>query len=86
MLRFSTRNNCCEFLAFYGVITQSVIQSFLKTLVCGASLSQFDYMLYYMLDNIEVMLNSSKNASSHILATAMGNQATMSSIDLNRVS
>ena len=24
---FSTRNNCCELLAFYGVITQSVIQS-----------------------------------------------------------
>ena len=36
---FSTRNNCCEFLAFYGVISQSVIQSFLKTPVCGASLS-----------------------------------------------
>ena len=28
-----------EFLAFYGVIIQSVIQSFLKTPVCGASLS-----------------------------------------------
>ena len=41
MLRFSTRNNCCEFLVFYGVITQSVIQSFLKTPVCGASLSHF---------------------------------------------
>ena len=37
---FSTRNNCCEFLAFYGVITQSDIQSFLKTPVCGTSLSQ----------------------------------------------
>ena len=24
---FSTRNNCCEFLAFYGVNTHSVIQS-----------------------------------------------------------
>ena len=36
---FSTRNNCCEFLASYGVISQSVIQSFLKTPVCGASLS-----------------------------------------------
>ena len=36
---FSTRNNCCEFLAFYGVVTQSVTQSFLKTPVCGASLS-----------------------------------------------
>ena len=23
---FSTRNNCCEFLAFYGVFTQRVIQ------------------------------------------------------------
>ena len=39
VLRFSTRNNCCEFLAFYGVTTQSVIQSFLKAPVCGASLS-----------------------------------------------
>ena len=29
----------CESLAFYGVNTQSVIQSFLKTPVCGASLS-----------------------------------------------
>ena len=27
MLRFSTRNNCCEFLAFYGVNSQSVIPS-----------------------------------------------------------
>ena len=36
---FSTRNNCCEFLASYGVIIQSVIQSYLKTPVCGASLS-----------------------------------------------
>ena len=36
---FLTWNNCCEFLAFYGDITQSVIQSFLKTSVCGASLS-----------------------------------------------
>ena len=25
MLRFSTRNNCCEFLAFYGVITQVLL-------------------------------------------------------------
>ena len=40
VLRFSTRNNCySEFLAFYSVITQSVIQSFLKTPICGASLS-----------------------------------------------
>ena len=42
MLHFSTRNNCCEFLAFYGVNTQSVVQSFLKTPVCGASLSVTD--------------------------------------------
>ena len=27
---FLTRNNCCEFLASYGVIIQSVIQSLLK--------------------------------------------------------
>ena len=26
MLHFSTRNNCCEFLASYGVILQSNIQ------------------------------------------------------------
>ena len=32
---FLTRNNCCEFLASYGVIIQSVIQSFLKVPVCG---------------------------------------------------
>ena len=36
---FSTRNNCCEFFASYGVIIQSVAQSFLKTPVCGASLT-----------------------------------------------
>ena len=36
---FSTRNNCCEFLASYSVIIQSVTQSFLKTPVCGASLT-----------------------------------------------
>ena len=36
---FSTRNNCCEILASYGVIIQSVIQPFLKTPVSGASLS-----------------------------------------------
>ena len=36
---FSTRNNCCEFLASYGVFIQSVTQSFLKTPVCGASLT-----------------------------------------------
>ena len=36
---FSTRNNCCEFLASYGIIIQSVIQSYLKTPACGASLS-----------------------------------------------
>ena len=41
VLRFSTQNNCCEFLAFYGVNTQSVIESFLKTPVCGASLSHY---------------------------------------------
>ena len=38
--RFSTRNNCWVFLASYGAIIQSVIQSFLKTAVCGASLLQ----------------------------------------------
>ena len=37
---FSTRNNCCKFLAFYGFITLIFIQSFLKMPVCSASLSQ----------------------------------------------
>ena len=36
---FSTQNNCCELLASYGVIIQSAIQSYLKTPICGASLS-----------------------------------------------
>ena len=36
---FSTQNNCCQFLASYGVVIQSVTQSFLKTPVCGASLT-----------------------------------------------
>ena len=36
---FFTRNNFCKFLASYGVIIQSVIQSYLKTSICGASLS-----------------------------------------------
>ena len=36
---FSTRHNCCEFLASYSVIIQRVIQSYLKTPVCGTSLS-----------------------------------------------
>ena len=36
---FSTWNNYCGFLASYGVIIQSVIQSFLKMPICGASLS-----------------------------------------------
>ena len=34
-----------EFLATYGVIIQSVIQSILKTPVCGASLLYWSYML-----------------------------------------
>ena len=37
----STRNNCCKFLAYYGVIIQSVTQSFLLMPVCGASLTYF---------------------------------------------
>ena len=49
VLRFSTRNNCSEFLAFYGVVTQSVIQSFLKTPVCGASLSHKDEIFQFFL-------------------------------------
>ena len=42
---FSTRNNCCEFLAFYGVIVQSVIQSYLKMLVRGASSSYLNQQI-----------------------------------------
>ena len=45
VLHFSTRNNCCGFLGFHGVIIQSVIQSVLKTAVCGASLSHSIFML-----------------------------------------
>ena len=36
---FSTRNNCCEFLASYGAILQSDIQPYFKTPVCGATFS-----------------------------------------------
>ena len=36
---FCTRNNCCVFLASYGVIILSVIQLYLKTPVFGDSLS-----------------------------------------------
>ena len=37
---FSTRNNCCEFPAFYGVTFPSVIKSYFKTPVFGAPLSK----------------------------------------------
>ena len=36
---FSTRNNCCKFLASDGVIFQSVIKLFFKTPVFGAPLT-----------------------------------------------
>ena len=58
LLRFSTRNNCCEFLAFYGVTTQSVIQSFYKTPVCGASLSYVIHAYYIMFQNYAHMTHS----------------------------
>ena len=38
---FSTRNNCCEFLATDGVIFQSVTKPFFKTPVFGAPLIFF---------------------------------------------
>ena len=41
---FSTRNNCCQFLAPYCVNIQSVTQSFLKTPVCGASLTYYHHI------------------------------------------
>ena len=37
---FSIRNNCCEFLASYGVIFQSDFQPYFKTPVCGAAFSK----------------------------------------------
>ena len=40
------QNNCCEFLASYGVIIQSVIQSYLKMSVCGASLSTWFLFIF----------------------------------------
>ena len=36
---FSTRNKCCEILASYGITNQCVIQSYLKSPDCGASMS-----------------------------------------------
>ena len=42
---FSTRNNCCEFLAFHGVTFQSVIKSFFKTSVFVALL-WYQYVRY----------------------------------------
>ena len=55
---FLTRSNCLlnEFLAFYGVITQSVIQSFLKTPICGASLLYL-YQIYEDSDQFLDQLN-----------------------------
>ena len=53
---FLTRNNCCEFLTFFGVITQSVIQSFLKTPVCGASLSILTCLNWIKLCKIDTFL------------------------------
>ena len=50
---FSTSNNYCKSLTSYGVIIQSVNKSFLKTPICGASLSRTIYkiafFLFYML-------------------------------------
>ena len=49
----STRSNCCEFLASYGVIIQNVTQSFLKRTVCGASLTRSN--IFYALKLISNM-------------------------------
>ena len=49
---FLIRNNCWEFLASYGVIIQSVLQSYLKTPVCGASLSCCNFK-YKIMDRNE---------------------------------
>ena len=66
---FSTLNSCCEFLAFYGVITQSVIQSFLKTPVCGASFSQMKYysVNIYFLHNGKINLWKRKKDSNSLV-------------------
>ena len=44
---FSTRNNCCEFLASDGVIFQSVIKPFLKTPVFGAPLTSLETVFVF---------------------------------------
>ena len=43
---FSIRNNCCEFLASYGVILQNDIQPYFKTPVCGAPFSYYFIVLF----------------------------------------
>ena len=40
----STRNNCCKFLASYGVILPSNSQTYFKTPVCGAPFSYFHFI------------------------------------------
>ena len=45
---FSTRNNCCEFCAFYGTVFQSDIQSYFKTPVCGAPLSDIRFIILFL--------------------------------------
>ena len=65
---FSTRNNSCEFLAFYGVITQSVIQS-------GKSRVESLSRLLWLRSQSSVE-NANQNVG-HMLTTWMqGNQST----------
>ena len=69
VLRFSTRNNCCEFLAFYGVITQSVLQSFLKTPVCGASLSHCIISSFSAYKKVKIFHDSFNQSINLLIST-----------------
>ena len=53
---FSTRNNCCEFLASHGVAFQSFIKSFFKTLGFGAALS-YSKIVNIQLNRVNVDAN-----------------------------
>ena len=47
-----SHNNCCDFIAFYGVIFQNVIKLFLKTPVFGAPLSNFN-----LVESVKIFMN-----------------------------
>ena len=60
VLRFSTRNNCCEFLAFYGVNTQSVIQSYIYVFKIPWMWNKF---LFFNCENFHYAFMTNKNLS-----------------------